>query len=107
MEVNGNKMPEWLPEMLEKLREIEISLGSLLPEKDQARTVDLSDWIANKNKKEIETLSESLFAEICKKLNQDGVEPTTIVEFVNKIVRGQNTTMPYCNLAEVKAVLVP
>ncbi len=103
-----NKLePEWLTPLLHQLREIEVSMGNLLPDKDQTRGLEISDWIANKNEREREALSERLFNEICQKLYLDGFDSTRIAELINKVVRGKNTTMPYCNSSEVEAVLVP
>ena len=99
--------PEWLSPLLHQLREIEVSLGNLLPDKDQTRGLEISEWIANKNDREREALADRLFKEISQKLYLEGHDSTKIAEFVNKVVRGKNTTMPYCNSSEVEAVLVP
>lgn len=99
--------PAWASEAIEQLRQIEIYLGNIPSQQAwqsqhldhvSKRTFSKGEQIFDEEK------AEFVFKKIVRGLHHDGFSTRKIVEFINARV-GYQGGPPYCNEAEVEAVV--
>lgn len=106
-------LPNWAEQLLERLRQMEISLGNLHPEN--------TGWSATKLDSLYQRLHtddgadehelddgepDAVFAQIARGLAREGYVAEQISEAINARMTG-NSRLAYCNAQEVQAAIYP
>jgi hypothetical protein len=97
--------PAWAVPLIREIRALEVRLGNIIDEQRDVHEVDLLRLAARVgdemgDREPDEALVEQLFADVARRLANEGHSFAAIAAFVNEHMRSGR--LPYCNAQEVR-----